>query len=409
MISDLYPPVSFGGYELECQSVVDHLRTRHEVYVLTSDRDRHLVDHEVSVQRDLPYSGAARASALLAPVHALRAVDVMRSVLERMNPELVFVWNATAIPAAAVRVAIDHGAAIAHRLCERWFAERLLLADHFLRWLAEADAEPEPPVWRAWRGLARLANRHPRLRLDVDAPYPAALSWNSHALRTSVGTPALVRPVLERVLHPATNASERFATLPREPAERPSLVFVGRASTQKGAEVAARALGALECRHGICADLVFAGPYEARMPERLQGLAVAAGATGRLQFRGMLTPDALGRALQRAHVLVAPSAEEAFGLACIEAAAARVPVVASRVGGIPEALHHGEHALLFEPGDADACAAALADVLSDPAATAARVERAFARARELSLPGYLAATDAFLVDAVAALDAARQT
>lgn len=400
VISDLYPPVSFGGYELECQAVVEHLRVRHDVDVLTSDRDRNQVPTEPGVARDLPFTAAAPRAVLLAPMHALRAVDVVRATLARTKPEIVFVWNATAIPTAGARVAVDHGAVVVHRLCERWFAEHLLLGDHFMRRLAE----PARGVPGAWREVVRLANRHPRLRLDARAPYRAALSWNSEALRASIGRPRLVTPVLEGVLHPATRNAELFSALDRQPAERPSLLFMGRASTQKGAEVAAQALGALERRHGVAADLVFAGPSERRVRDELRTVAAAAGATGRLHFRGMLGPQELGRELQRAHALVAPSAEEAFGLACVEAAAARVPVVASRVGGIPEALRDGEHALLFSPGDVDACAAALADVLRDGPQTAARVQRAHERFSELSLERYLAGTDAFLADAVAAFD-----
>jgi glycogen synthase len=404
VISDLYPPVSFGGYELECRAVVEHLRAGHEVHVLTSDRGRAQAPPEPSVARELPFTGAAQRTALLAPLHALRAVDVMRATLAATRPELVFVWNATAIPTAAVRVAVDAGAAVVHRLCERWFAQHLLLGDHYMRRLAE----PQRGMRGAWAAVVRAANRHPRLRLDARAPYRAALSWNSEALRASVARPPLVVPVLEAVLHPATQSSERFAALVRRPAERPSLLFVGRASAQKGAVVAARALGALERRHGIRADLVFAGPHDARAAGELEAAAAAAGATGRLRFRGMLGPEALGRELERAHALVAPSNEEAFGLACVEAAAARVPVVASRVGGIPEALRDREHALLFAPGDTAACADALADVLSDGQATAQRVERAFERARELSLARYLAGTDGFLADAVAAFRPGRR-
>lgn len=403
VISDLYPPVSFGGYELECHAVVEHLRTAHEVHVLTSDRARRSTASEPGVERALPYSGPGRRAALLAPLHALRAGTVVRATLRSTRPDLVFVWNATAIPTAAVRIAVDDGAVVVHRLCEAWFAQHLLLGDHLMRHLAKRGRG----LSLAWAAMVQLANRHPRMRVDARSAYPAALSWNSHALRASVGVPPLVEPVLEAVLYPATHNIERFATLERRPSKHPSLLFVGRTSEQKGAEVAARALGMLEHRHGLRLDLVFAGPCTATEQRRLVDIAAVAGATGRLRFRGMLGPDALARELQCAHALVAPSAAEAFGLACLEAAAARVPVVASRVGGIPEALHEGEHALLFAPGDAEACAGALASALHDEAATAARVDRAFARARDLSLHRYLAGTDAFLANAVAAFAARR--
>jgi glycosyltransferase involved in cell wall biosynthesis len=58
--------------------------------------------------------------------------------------------------------------------------------------------------------------------------------------------------------------------------------------------------------------------------------------------------------LSRIDVLVVPSIwEEAYGLTVDEAKAAGIPVIASRIGGIPEHLHHGKEGFLFKPGDAD--------------------------------------------------------
>jgi len=94
---------------------------------------------------------------------------------------------------------------------------------------------------------------------------------------------------------------------------------------------------------------------------------------------------------------------EPFPLVTIEGALARVPIVASRAGGIPEQLEDGRHALLFPPGDASACAEAIAQLISHPAETTERVERAFERASSLSWESYLRATDAFIAESLAAL------
>jgi glycosyltransferase involved in cell wall biosynthesis len=63
-----------------------------------------------------------------------------------------------------------------------------------------------------------------------------------------------------------------------------------------------------------------------------------------------------------AHVLVMPSRTEGLPMALIEAAACGRPVVASRVGGIPEIVEHGVNGLLVEPDQVDALAAAIEEI-----------------------------------------------
>jgi glycosyltransferase involved in cell wall biosynthesis len=71
--------------------------------------------------------------------------------------------------------------------------------------------------------------------------------------------------------------------------------------------------------------------------------------------------------LQRATVVVVPSNyEEPFGLVAVEAGLAGRPVVASRVGGLPEIVEDGRNGLLVPPDDPDALAAAVLTVLRDP-------------------------------------------
>ena len=62
-----------------------------------------------------------------------------------------------------------------------------------------------------------------------------------------------------------------------------------------------------------------------------------------------------------------PSERESFGLAALEAMACQVPVVASRVGGLPEIIDHGVTGFLHPPDDIDAMAASAVAMLTDPA------------------------------------------
>jgi len=69
--------------------------------------------------------------------------------------------------------------------------------------------------------------------------------------------------------------------------------------------------------------------------------------------------------LSAADVLLLPSEQESFGLAALEAMACEVPVIASRVGGVPEVVNDGETGFLSEVGDIDKMAEDAARLLAD--------------------------------------------
>jgi L-malate glycosyltransferase len=73
------------------------------------------------------------------------------------------------------------------------------------------------------------------------------------------------------------------------------------------------------------------------------------------------------RLIPLAHVLLMPSEMESFGLAALEAMACGVVPVATRVGGVPELITHGEDGYLEEVGDIEAQAARVVELLSDDA------------------------------------------
>lgn len=92
--------------------------------------------------------------------------------------------------------------------------------------------------------------------------------------------------------------------------------------------------------------------------------ADALGVGDRLVFAGRV-PE-LGPLLAAADAVIVPSiADESLPLTVLEAMAAGVPVIASRLAGIPEALQDGVTGRLFEPGDAAALAALLRELAAD--------------------------------------------
>jgi len=314
-----------------------------------------------------------------------------------VQPDLVWVWNGAQLPYAALRVIERSGLPLAYRVCESWFGG-MYVNDVFLRHLPPG----ETGLRGVWARAMRAFNRLPPLRLEIDVPVPAAVSWNSEFLRRSCATPPTIEPVLEDVTLPSVARTAAFAALERRPPEAtPTVLFAGRLDHLKGADVAVRALAALRDRHGMTATLVLAGSEEPGGRAAIEALVGELGLGDRVRVAGLLGEGEMLDLAAGAAAWVVPSVwDEPAGMVCTEAALARVPAVLSRVGGIPEMLREDEHALFFARGDHEGCAAALARTLGDPVATAKRVQRAFARGGELSHGSYLAAMDAFLARAV---------
>ncbi len=106
-------------------------------------------------------------------------------------------------------------------------------------------------------------------------------------------------------------------------------------------------------------------------------LARELGVADRVHFLGV--HDDVAPLLSIADAFLLPSETESFGLAALEAMACEVPVVASRVGGLPEVIEHGKSGWLCPLGDIEGMAAACLR-LGDPATRAAMGEQARHRA-----------------------------
>jgi glycosyltransferase involved in cell wall biosynthesis len=120
---------------------------------------------------------------------------------------------------------------------------------------------------------------------------------------------------------------------------------------------------------------------------------VAAHHRDRIKRLGHVSDEARAALLAGASVLAYPSLYEGFGLPPLEAMQAGIPVVASNAGSLPEVL--GDAALLPDPHDPDAVAAALARVLDDADERAAFARRGFERVQhyswERAIPEFIAA------------------
>src|SRR2546428_3358338 len=98
--------------------------------------------------------------------------------------------------------------------------------------------------------------------------------------------------------------------------------------------------------------------------EALERQAHALGITDRVVFVGPVQDPR--NFYRRLDLFVLPSLEEGFGLVLLEAMVTGVPVIGTRVGGVPEILAHGVNGWLVEPGDSAVLAAGLRTLWADP-------------------------------------------
>jgi len=98
--------------------------------------------------------------------------------------------------------------------------------------------------------------------------------------------------------------------------------------------------------------------------ERIQELAKTMQLQDAVRFLGFRSN--VGELLAAADIQVHPSDNEGVALAICEGMVAGKPIIASRVGGLPEVLHHESSAILLEPRDPQGLANAMVELASDP-------------------------------------------
>ncbi|HSR11728.1 MAG TPA: glycosyltransferase family 4 protein, partial [Thermodesulfobacteriota bacterium] len=141
------------------------------------------------------------------------------------------------------------------------------------------------------------------------------------------------------------------------------MVYVGRLIGLKGVKVLLKAIDAIARRqNGV--KLLIIGDGEEK--GSLAGLAEAMGIANRVFFAGFIPNSELPRYYSVAKIGVFPTlADEAFGISICEAMACGVPVVATRVGGIPEVVDDGVSGFLVPPGKEEELAERIETLLDD--------------------------------------------
>ncbi len=186
---------------------------------------------------------------------------------------------------------------------------------------------------------------------------------------TAIGNPSS----LVRVIHNGVGAGE-FTPVEPSP-DATDLVAIGELRHIKGIDVLIEAIAALAAKgRPLSATIVGQGPDE----QSFRDLVTQRGLTNSVRFAGY---HPARHAFGFGHLLIVASRAESLPYIVLEAAAARVPMVATKVGGIPE-IFEPQHPLVA-PGDASALAFAIASSLDNLPATQTSANRLQDRVRDL--------------------------
>jgi len=208
------------------------------------------------------------------------------------------------------------------------------------------------------------------VRQDVLDCYPAVNPERIHVIHNGID-PEIYQP------RPSAETLKRFGIDP----SRPFVLFNGRITRQKGLTLLLSAALKLDRQYQVV--IVASSPDTPELAAEVGTLAarVAAERGNLVWIDHFIDRDDLIHLHSHAAVFVCPSIYEPFGLVILEAMACETPVVASRVGGIPEIVVDGKTGYLvdFDPDDLNGFSSALADrlekLLGDPT-MAARMGKA---------------------------------
>lgn len=242
-------------------------------------------------------------------------------------------------------------------------------------------SKDRPHEWISALGWGFLERWRRRATLPPSSPYPAALHRaDEYCLRREFlverlnKLQALICPshgcanlfvgagIDPKIVHIICHSSESLDGIIPKPirgSELPvTFAYCGGASSQKGFDILAKAFMQLDQAR---ARLVLYDCNHHDISHQLRRLNV--------WVRPRYDPDpaAINRAFSDIDVGVVPSqCYEVFGLVGVEFLQARVPVIGSDIGGIPEWLTHGVNGLLVPPGDVNALACAMEAFVADP-------------------------------------------
>ena len=403
-----FPPSGTGGAELYADALATGLaQAGHEVAVFTRDAvpeqlewtTRDEARNGVRIRR---VNNTFRSVGAFEQTYSSPAIDAKFSAyLDDTRPEIAHVHHLTCLSTGILEILRRAGVPVLLHLHDYWLLchrGQLLdtsfrrcdgpgIAGRCGRCTGAAGAMP-PAIMRIAPALRSLGRTHPLARRAASAASTGFVGEArareqagrrlAHMQRQFAHVTLAVAPSehVRRRFADAGFPAERIEvseygvrTIPPSPraagATPLRVGFLGTLMISKAPHLLAEAIALLPAG-SVEAD-IFGAPAAYHGDSTYSDAILARLAHPAIRVRGALPHHDVPSALASMDVLVFPSVwEETSGIGAREALAAGVPVVASRIGGIPEFVRHDHNGLLFTPGDAGDLARQLRRLVDDP-------------------------------------------
>lgn len=386
VFSNLYPPYERGGAELIAQRIADELARRgHHVFVLST----------------MPFSGLKSLKPQTVAVHVERIYRFFPLNLFHLSHAshypfpVRFLWHMVdligPLYASAVERLLDH-------------EEPDVILTHNLKGLGVSAA----------RCVQRMGIRHIHTLHDVQLSVPSGLllfgeedtwihtgplrTWYEHLAKKALGSPdAVISPskflanfYLERGFFEQTpmyimpNPAPKFfqkLSIHQQPSNKLRLLFVGQLEPHKGIHVLLEAMDSLQVPFEL--HIAGDGSLATEVFRRAKR-------DHRIFYHGFISLEHIHQLMLHSDAVVLPSlCYENSPTVVYESLQAGVPVIASRIGGIPELVQDGVNGLLVEPGNAEAFVAAFERFIEQRDAFCTRREDIYRGAHAYALETYI--------------------
>lgn len=370
MITDLFPPVAVGGYEISCKETSDELRRRgHAVVILTGDRGVNQTSTEDHVHRilccfpDFPssenssfitYRLRKRYFQFSHLIKNRRNYWITREFLKKEKPDLVMIWNTVDIGIGPVLAAQHEKYPCVFNISDYWL----------LNLKTELVDEPNP-VKKIYHAI--ISGLIDFNQLDI-----SYLLMTSNLLKQTHikhGFPEHNIHIIPRGIRSDLVLPEKeLHELPHHKDGLIRLLFIGRLVSDKAPDMAIDTIQVIKEKYGIKKiqlDIFGFGSddYVHDLKSRVSNLRL----DENIQFPGWYDHSQLYQLYQEYDALLFPARwEEPFGRTIIEAMSQGLPVITSKLGGPLEIIEDGRNGFLVPVDDPPAFAEAVMKIMNNP-------------------------------------------